>query len=125
MIVRALTIASPDKISLGMFSSFLSSAVGAGFQLINLHYLASTGLLESTLNDFHSSSDKAIFRFYAGGKNSMDPMSRVPAKLMEVSDAVVWFDRYSTEYKLLKDTIGFDGLFKESWKIFLGKISLT
>ena len=99
-----ITISSPDKLSIAMFLSFLMKNLGTGHVLGEVHSLMSDEGLSSYVDEFLKMNPKAIFTFYAKRKINIDPMKCIPQKL------------YETSYKLIKDSIGFDGLFLDTWK---------
>jgi hypothetical protein len=57
-----------------------------------------------------------IFSYYAKRKINIDPLICVPEKLLDISDAVIWFDLYSTDFKILKDTVNFESNYRNRWK---------
>lgn len=110
-----VTISSPDKLSISMYLSFLMRNIGSGHAVGEVHSLMSEESVNSFIEGYLQDHPKAVFTYYAKRRVNVDPVSVIPSKLMEVSDAVVWFNLYETSYTLLKDSIGFDGLLLDTW----------
>ena len=107
-----ITIASPDKLSIAMFLSFLVRNLGKSHVLGEIHSLMLEDAITSYVEDFLKINPKAIFTYYA----KKIPSPKIPERLLWASDAVVWFNMYDTSYQLVKDAINFDGLFKDTWE---------
>lgn len=98
-----ITIASPDKISISMFLSFMRFCLGKEFQTAVTQSLWSPEALNDFIDESLKKTDKLLFSYYAKGKNKIDPIKVIPEKFIEVSDIVVWMDLYSTDWKIIKD----------------------
>lgn len=115
--MKVITIASPDKISIGMFVDFLRSVLGSSYSVGNLHSLMSSDSLEIYIKDFlNKNKNKALFTYYAKKKINTPPEKVIPRFLIDSSEAVIWFDLYSTEMKIIKDIVQFGDSFASRWK---------
>jgi len=111
-----ITIASPDKLSIAMFLSFLKRNIGSDHILGETHSLMDYESTKTYVNEFLKINPKAIFTYYAKRKINIEPLQIIPTILMEVSEAVIWFNLYETSYKLLKDKdSNFNSLFLDTW----------
>jgi len=110
-----VTISSPDKLSIAMFLNFLIRNLGSGYVVGEVHSLMSEQSINSYVDGHLQTHPKVVFTYYAKRKVNIDPVKVIPPKLLEVSEAVVWFNMYETSYKSLKDTIDFDKLFLDTW----------
>jgi hypothetical protein len=110
-----ITIASPDKISLSMYTDFLMRNLGGGYRTGYSHYLMTDEGLSLYLNEFSKAHEKCLIRFYAN-KRLTDPAVAVPAKLVEMSSSVVWLALYSTDAIIVKDEGGAIAALSDSWK---------
>ena len=110
-----VTISSPDKLSIAMFLNFLMRNLGPSHVVGEVHSLMSEQSINSYVDGHLQTYPKVVFTYYAKRKVNIDPVKVIPPKLIEVSDAVVWFNMYETSYKSLKDTIDFDKLFLDTW----------
>jgi hypothetical protein len=119
-----ITIASSDKISIAMFLSFLRKNLGANTLLGEIHYLMTPEETEKYIEGILSNkSSKVVFTYYVKKRYGTVPPKSVPEKLMSISNAVVWFDLYGTQYTLLKDDMNFDNLFKDTWEKSVKQLS--
>jgi hypothetical protein len=120
-----ISIASPDKLSISMFGSFIRPNIGNSHKVGEVHSLMDFDSVNAYVDSFLKINNNcAIFTYYAKKKINIDPLIVVPKKLLEVSDAVIWFNLYETSYKLIKDKINFDNLFLESWNNNLKKLDM-
>jgi len=114
--MKVLSICSPDRISLNMCLNFLRGRLGRSFPVGELHILMSRDSIDTYVRDFLEKHDgRALFILYAKRKVNIDPVKVIPEILMNVSDAVIWFNLYSTSMNILKDTIDFKGLMHSEW----------
>ena len=118
--MKIITIASPDKISLGMFTNFLSKVLGKNFHLLYCHSLMSPEAVEVFVNDSTTRFEQIVFRYYAKKKINKKPKNVIPSKILGVSDLVIWLDLYSVEPKIVKDEPkNFERLFSKKWNQFV------
>jgi len=115
-----ITVASPDKISLSMYTDFLMKNIGGGYQVGYSHYLMTVESVGLYLDEF-SKIDKGILRYYAN-KKLKDPAGAIPSRLIEASSSVVWFHLYSTDAIIVKDEGGLIAVLGDLWKAHLVKI---
>lgn len=101
--MHIVTIASPDKISITAFLSFIRSCLGKGYTKGSLHALMSEESISTYIDGFMEGNDKIVFSYYAKGKINKDPLIAIPKKLQEVSSLLVWMDLYSMEWRVIKD----------------------
>ena len=90
--------------------------MGTGHGIGKLHSLMSSEALDMFVSDFMLKNQSCIFTYYAKRKINQDPNKVIPATLFSVSDAVVWFELYSTDLKVIKDSCGFSDAFADRWK---------
>lgn len=121
--MKKITIAGPDKIALAIFMDFLRHCLGNTYMPVMLHSLMSKESLVQVINDAIEEKDTIIFSYYARRKVNIDPLTCIPEKLMTISNAVVWFDLYATDFKLLKDESGFEITFRDRWKKNIERIN--
>ena len=114
--MKIITIGSPDKLAINMFVSFLSSSVGATYIVSPMHSLMSVESRDIYIKDITEKNKKVIFSYYAKKTANNDPEKVIPKNLIEMSDAVVWFNLYSTAMSIVKDECGFSNLYYERWK---------
>ena len=118
-----IVIASPDKISMGMFIDFYRKHIEKGCPRGSMQYLISTEGLLQFLNTFKNQyPDKGIVSYYAKKKINIDPLVVIPPALVEWADVVLWLDIYSTEIKSLKDTKHFMNINGNLWKRHIEKM---
>lgn len=112
--MKVITVAGPDKISLNMYITFLRKSLGDKFVIGNLHSLMTLEAVDAYVTSFlERTGGKALFQYYARKKK--DP-SCLPSRLLECSDAVIWFNLYSTDTIIIKDTVEFEKTFSSMWK---------
>jgi len=114
-----ITVASPDKISLSMYTEFLMRNLGGGYQIGYCHYLMTDEAISTYLDGFIKIHEKGLLRYYAD-KRSKKPA--VPAKLVEASLSVVWFPLYATECIIVKDEGGVIAALGDKWKVALTQL---
>ena len=116
-------VASPDKISLGMFIQFYRTHIDKGCPMGNLQYLILPDSLQQFMGSFKETyPDRGIISFYAKKKINVDPLIIIPKSLFEWADLVIWFDLYSTEIRSLKDNIHFMNIHGNLWKRHIEKM---
>jgi hypothetical protein len=115
-------VASPDKISLGSFLRFIS-VYFPEHEYGEIHSLMSDEALTLYVTDFSNQFPDGIFSYYAKRMVNRDPMTCLPKAAFDKADVVVWFDLYSTDPKILKDTNGCLSVAVEAWKQYIQKIS--
>jgi len=124
-----ISVCSPDKISINMFANFLMGRLGKNYKIAETHSLMSIESINEFINGFIGINGKdVIFTFYSKRKMNVEPEKYIPAGLINSSDAVVWFNLYSTAMIIVKDKIDFKNLFELQWKQAidkLGKIQLS
>jgi len=113
------TVASPDKISLSMYTDFLMKNIGGGYQIGYCHYLMTDESISSYLGGFVKVYEKGLMRYYAD-KRSKAPA--IPNMLIEASQSVVWFPLYATECIIVKDEGGFIAALADNWKATLKQL---
>jgi hypothetical protein len=101
--MHIVTVASPDKLSISGFLSFMRSCLGRDYVIGGLHSLMTENDISLYVDGFMEKNDKIIFSHYAKGKVNVDPLIAIPAKLQEVSSLLVWMDLYSMEWRVIKD----------------------
>ena len=108
-----VTIASSDKLSIAMFLSFLMKNLGRDYRIGECHsFMTPESLAACVESLLKMNKDKVVFTYFAKKKNHE---SCIPENLIKTSDAVIWFSQYETSYKVLKDTVGFNDLFLDTW----------
>jgi len=119
-----LAVGGPDKLSIGAFLKFIKPRLGNAYIYGDMHSLMSEDAKNSFINDFCSRYNKGVFSYYARKAVNVDPMICLPKRLIEIADVVGWFDLYSTELKVLKETT--PGEFSTTigeWKQYIQKLS--
>lgn len=124
MNLNYILIASADKPSLKAFLKFIKNQVGREYIIGDMHSLMSEEAKELYVDDFTSKFSRGVFVYYAKGvlKSPEDPTLSLPKKVQEICQVIVWFDLYSTEPRVLKDTESFLPPIIENWKKFLGHL---
>ncbi len=120
-----ITVASPDKISISLFISFMRFCLGKVYTIGTMQSLMSKEDIDKYIESMVSTSDKILFSYYAKKKISVDPIQVIPEKLMAVSDLVVWMDLFSTDWKVLKDTAGIAPTYNDRWKKNIEKYNFS
>jgi bifunctional ADP-heptose synthase (sugar kinase/adenylyltransferase) len=118
-----ITIASPDKISISMFLSFMRFCLGKEYVTAISQSLWSKDSLEDFIEKSLKKTDKLLFSYYAKGKINKDPLTVIPEKFIAVSDVVIWMDLYSTEWKIIKDTSSQTPVFMDRWNKNMAKMN--
>jgi hypothetical protein len=116
-------VGSPDKISLGYFVKFLLGKIGRGYALGDMHSLMSEEAKGLFVSDFGIKHSKGVFSYYAKGAIARDPKEVLPAAAIELSDAVVWFDLYSTIPIVIKDNDKALAGYLVNWESHIVRIS--
>jgi len=118
-----IIVASPDKISLGMFIEFYRNHIDIGSPMGSMQYLISEEGLKNFLEAFKNQyPDRGIISYYAKKKINVDPLIVIPKILIEWADVVLWFDLYSTEIRSLKDNAHFMNINSNLWKRHIEKM---
>jgi len=118
-----VTIASPDKISISTFVSFMRFCLGKEYSLVETYSLMSQEALKSYIEGYLKKSEKLIISFYAKNKASMDPLKIIPETLIDSSDLVVWMDLYSMEWVIIKDSSNQAPYYVDRWKMNMEKLN--
>ena len=126
MNLNYILVATPDKVSLNAFLKFLRKALGRDYVIGEMHSLMSPEAKDLYLHDFMTKFPKGLLSYYAKGvlKAPADPIICVPTKALEVSQAAVWFDLYSTIPRVLKDSENFFPPILENWKKYIESLSV-
>jgi bifunctional ADP-heptose synthase (sugar kinase/adenylyltransferase) len=119
-----ITIASPDKLSISMFLSFMRFCLGKEFTTAMTQSLWSPEALYTFIDESLKKTDKLLFSYYAKGKIKVDPLKVIPEKFITVSDIVVWMDLYSTDWNLIKDTSSQTPVLLDRWKKNIAKMCM-
>jgi hypothetical protein len=98
-----ITVASPDKISISMFLSFMKFCLVKDYLVGATHSLMLKEEIETYIKSIMGKSDKVLFSYYAKKKINVDPMLVIPEGLLVASDMVIWINLYSTEWVVVKD----------------------
>jgi hypothetical protein len=117
-----ITIASPDKLSISMFLSFMRFCLGKEFITAMTQSLWSPEALNKFIDESMKKTDKLLFSYYAKGKT--DPLKTIPEKFIIVSDVVVWMGLYSTDWNLIKDTSSQTPVLLDRWKKNIAKMCI-
>jgi len=115
-----VTIGSPDKISLGMLGDFVGHCCGQKHVICNIHHLMTAENLSTYVDGFMETSPDVIFRYYA---NRHVKTASIPAKLIDVSDVVLWTPQFSVEVQVIKDTLNFMAPILPRWKANVERMS--
>jgi len=118
-----ITVASPDKLSISMFISFMRFCLGNDHKIGALQSLQTVEDIEKYIENHISTTDKVIFSYYAKRKINIDPLLVIPKKLMEISEMVIWIDLFSTEWKVLKDMFNQAPILSDRWKKNMEKMT--
>jgi len=119
-----ITIASPDKLSISAFISFMRFCLGKEYKIGTLQSLQTKEDVEKYVETMVSSTDKVLFSYYAKRKINIDPVQVIPQKLMGMSDMVVWMDMFSVEWKILKDKSNQASSYLDRWKKNIEKMNV-
>lgn len=122
--MKVITLASPDKISIGMFTTFFIKAVGKEHKILDTHSLMSPVAIQNFVKDSRDQFEKILFRYYAKKKINKKPEDVIPQELMESSGLILWFSLYSTEPKIIKDeNDNFKRLYQPKWAAFVAAMN--
>jgi hypothetical protein len=116
-----ITVASPDKISISMFLSFMKFCLGKEFSTAMTQSLWSPEDINKFIEESLKKTNKLLFSYFVRGKNNKDPKA-IPAKFIEVSDIVVWMDQYSTDWNIIKNNSSQTLVLQDRWKQNIAKI---
>lgn len=101
-----VTVASPDKISISMFLSYMKFCLGKDYMIGMIQSIWSKESIDQYAEDYLKKTDKLLFSYYVktkvGGSNE-DLIKMIPEKLVAASDLVVWINLLSTDWVVLKD----------------------
>ena len=118
-----ILVGSPDKISPPSFIRLFLRPHFPDYEIGEMHSLMSEESMNLYVSDFTSKFPDGIFYYYAKGVANKDPMTCLPKAAIEKSDAIVWFDLYATDPKVLKDPDGKLNTVIEEWKKHIQKLS--
>lgn len=121
--MKIASVISPDRVSISAFLSFMRYCFGRGYVFGELHNLMTSEEITKYIIDLTGIRDLIIFSYYAKKAMNMDPIQVIPAKLMEVSDLVVWMDLYSMDWKIIKDQGNESGPLLARWQANMKKMS--
>jgi hypothetical protein len=113
-----ILVASPDKVALGCFVSYLYKTFGHGYKLGKTHSLCSAEFIQLYAENFKSEYKKGIISYYARRKaNHPDPIKCIPECLLKMANIVIWMNLYDSNPIILKsmDTALMDTLLS-GWK---------
>ena len=113
--MNVISVASPDKVSLSMFIDFMKFCLGARYSVGSLHSLVTEENTEAYLDGFLKENPQAIIGFFARRRKVFGP-GIIPPKLLEVSEALLWFDLYANKPRIIKDDCGFSELYLPRWE---------
>lgn len=111
-----VTIASPDKISLSLCTSYLKFCLGKEYHQGETHSLMTPEALKVYTEGCLKRSEKYIFSYYAKKKINAEPLKVVPEILINNSDLVIWMNLYSMDWVILKDTSNQAPYYYDRWK---------
>jgi hypothetical protein len=119
-----ILVGSPDKISFPAFIRFMRPYYN-GYEIGEMHSLMSEESINLYVLDFISKFPDGIFSYFAKGAVNKDPMICLPKAAFEKANAVIWFDLYSNDPKVLKEDKSDEKLSAviEEWKRYIQKIS--
>jgi hypothetical protein len=118
-----VVVASPDKISLGMFIDFYRTHIDKGCPMGNLQYLILAEGIQQFIKAFENQyPDRGIISYYVKKKINIEPLTIIPPTLIEWADVVLWFDLYATEVVSLKDSTHFMNINGNLWKRHIEKM---
>lgn len=120
---NVISVASPDKLSLAMFLDFLKHVLGREWVFGDTHNLMTAESFEAYLTGFLKNYPRAVISYYAKRQINIDPLKAIPQKIIDSSEAVVWFKLYSTEPVFLKDTCGFELSIGQRWKLNVERLN--
>lgn len=122
MNLNYVLIGAPDKPVLKAFVLFIKKQLGRDYVLGDMHSLMSDEAKDQYITDFASKFSKGVIIYYAKKvyKSPEDPLLYLPKKAIDISEAIAWFDLYSVEPKILKDTENFFPALIDSWKKYIG-----
>lgn len=120
-----ILVASPDKISLNNFVKLLLRQKTEKHPIGEMHSLMSVESVELFVNDYTAQYPEGILSYYAKRIVSDDPLSRLPYVLQQRMDAIIWFDLYSTEPKVLKDRFAKMQPYIDAWMIYVKSLENT
>jgi hypothetical protein len=116
--MKKITIASPDKISIKSFISYIKFTVGSQYQVIELHHLMTPESIEMAIESLNPDKEYLI-SYYSNKKTQKE---NIPAKITEISDFLVWMDLYSNEWVILKDPTEKGKSYKIRWDMNMKKM---
>lgn len=113
-----ITVASPDKISLSMFTSYLKACLpdAPSYEVFRLNSLMSAENIDTYMDEVNSKADRGIIIYYAKRAVNKDPNQVIPSRLLNCSDVVVWLELYATDFRIVKDESGFESDHRERWR---------
>lgn len=112
-----ITVAGSDRIAIATFIDFLKHCLkGDNYVVGILHSLMTEESIEAYMSDLLERNPRVILSYYAKRKVNVDPEKCLPQPIMEKSTSVVWFELYNTEFKIVKDSGGFEATYRDRWK---------
>ena len=118
-----ITIASPDKVSICMFISFMRHCIGKDLFVGDVHSLMTTESLNLYLNDVKTKAENILITYYARKKINVDPKTVLPEQLINESNLLVWMNLYSTDWVIVKDPENISVLYIDRWKRNIDRIN--
>ena len=117
-------VGSPDKITLSSFIRYFIMTLDGGLHTGELHYLMSEEAKDVFVEDFSSKNPKGIFSYYMKRPPVQDfePIKYLPKKAIDLSEVIIWFDLYSTEPVLIKDSQGIMTPILTQWQTYLSRL---
>lgn len=115
--MNKITIASPDKISLSMFTSYLKAVLpdAPSYRVCHMNSLMRSEDVEICIRNTDDLTNKSIYVYYAKRAINKNVNKVIPSKLIESCDVVVWFDLFATDFKVMKDESEFEKTYKDRW----------
>lgn len=114
-----ITVASPDKLSISMFLSFMQFCLGKEHKPAMTQSLWASEAITTFINETLEKSDKILFSYYAKGKKDL---KLIPEKFLEVSDVVIWMDLYSMNWVIVKNNSSQTPVWEDRWKKNIAKM---
>jgi hypothetical protein len=111
-----ITIASPDKVSIAMFTSLMKHCLGNDLFIGEAHSLMTPEAIKLYLTDIKTKAEKILITYYARKKINVDPIKALPENLLNESNLLVWINLYSTDWVIVKDPENIAGFYNERWK---------
>jgi len=117
-----ILIGSPDKISMGAFLRHIRRYF-PDHQVGDLHSLMTPENINLYVKDFSIKFPNGIFTYYAKRSVSKDPKTCLPEEVFKMADVIIWFDLYSNDPIVLKDSDGSLNVAIDNWNKYIQSIS--